>query len=76
MSKKQFVELYLSAMLKAATGRRVYLSYANFDLAHEEIVRIEDKRDNGAAICEIPVSKLGLLEIAVAVIEKVRGMQK
>lgn len=74
MSKKRFVEFYLTAMLKAATNSRVRLTYAYFDLAHKEIVQIEYERNNEVTSYEISVSEMDLLEIATMVIEKVRGI--
>ena len=42
MSKKRFVEFYLSAMLKAATnGRVTRVAYLYYDLTHTEVVRVE-----------------------------------
>lgn len=76
MSKKRFVEFYLTAMLKAATDGRVRLSYAYFDLAHKEIVQIEYGCNNEVASYEVPVTELGLLEIATVIIDKIRGMQE
>lgn len=76
MSKKRFVEFYLLAMLKAATGSKAKLAYIYYDLTREEIVRLGYECGSGGAVYEIPVTKLDLLEIAVAVIEKVQGIQK
>ena len=49
MSKKRFVEFYLSAMMKAATGGQVQrVAYLYYDLQHVEVVRIEYEPHMGA----------------------------
>lgn len=48
MSKKRFVEFYLSAMMKAATGGQVQrVAYLYYDLQHVEVVRIEYEHAHG-----------------------------
>lgn len=71
MSKKRFVEFYLAAMMKAATGGRVLrLAYtytpATKDMAEQEIVTVTF--DTG---CVLPVGVNGkdLLQIASTVLE-------
>ena len=67
MSKKRFVEFYLSAMLKAATnGRVTRVAYLYYDLTHTEVVRVEYEHDHGGGVNELPVTGLSLLERAQA----------
>lgn len=74
MSKKRFVEFYLSAMLKAATnGRVTRVAYLYYDLTHLEVVRVEFEYDQGGGVYEFPVNGLSLLGIAAAVIDRVKG---
>lgn len=74
MSKKRFVEFYLSAMLKAATnGRVTRVAYLYYDLTHAEVVRVEHEYDQGGGVYELPVTGLSLLEIAAAVIDRLKG---
>ncbi len=76
MSKKRFVEFYLAAMMKAATGGKVIrLTYAYFDLAHLEIVRLEYETSTGSGVREIPVNDKDPLEIAAEVIDQIRRAQ-
>ena len=73
MSKKRFVEFYLAAMMKAASGRRVTrLAYTYFDLAHAEIVRVDYETSTGGGAVEFPVNDMGLLEIAAETINQTR----
>ena len=75
MSKKRFVEFYLSAMMKAATGGRVQrVAYLYYDLQRVEVVRIEYEHAYGGGVREIPVTDLNLLGIAGAVIDSVKGV--
>ena len=68
MSKKRFVEFYLAAMMKAASGGRVTrLAYTYFDLAHAEIVRVDYETSTGGGAVEFPVNGMGLLEIAAEI---------
>ena len=70
MSKKRFVEFYLAAMIKAASGGQVTrLAYTYFDLAHSEIVRVDYETDTGGGI-EFPVNGMSLLEIAAEAIKQ------
>lgn len=74
MSKKRFVEFYLSAMLKAATsGRVTRVAYLYYDLTHTEVVRVEYEHDHGGGVNELPVTGLSLLGIAAAVIDRLKG---
>ena len=71
MSKKRFVEFYLAAMIKAASGGQVTrLAYTYFDLAHSEIVRVDYEPDTGGGAVEFPVNDMGLLEIAAETIKQ------
>jgi len=73
MSKKRFVEFYLAAMIKAASGGQVTrLAYTYFDLAHSEIVRVDYETSTGGGAVEFPVNDLGLLEIAAETIDQTR----
>ena len=73
MSKKRFVEFYLAAMMKAASGGRVTrLAYTYFDLVHSEIVRVDYETSTGGGAVEFPVNDLGLLEIAAETIDQTR----
>lgn len=71
MSKKRFVEFYLTAMLKAATGGRVRAYYIYYDMTHQEIMKLEYEHDHGGGLVEVPVTNLNLVEIAAAATEKV-----
>ena len=74
MSKKRFVEFYLKALLKAATGGRVtQVSYLYFDIKHTEVVRVEFDHNYGGGVNELPVTGLSLLGIAAAVINDAKG---
>lgn len=75
MSKKRFVEVYLSAMLKAATnGRVTRVAYLYYDLTHTEVVRVEYEHDRGGGgVNELPVTGLSRLGIAAAVIDRLKG---
>ena len=71
MSKKRFVEFYLAAMIKAASGGQVTrLAYTYFDLAHSEIVRVDYETYTGGGAVEFPVNDMGLLEIAAETIKQ------
>lgn len=73
MSKKRFVEFYLAAMMKAASGGRVTrLAYTYFDLAHAEIVQVDYETSTGGGAVEFPVNDMGLLEIAAETINQTR----
>lgn len=75
MSKKRFVEFYLSAMMKAATGGRVCrVAYLYYDPKRTEVVRVEYEHAHGGGVREIPVTDLNLLGIAGAVIESLKGV--
>lgn len=64
MSKKRFIEFYLSAMMKAATVGYIHrLGYIYYDVAHKEAVKVY--REDGPV--EIDVTGLELMEIAKAV---------
>lgn len=64
MSKKRFVEFYLAAMMKAASGGRVIrLVYIYYDMTRKEAVKVY--REDGPV--EIDVTGLELMEIAKAV---------
>lgn len=71
MSKKRFVEFYLTAMLKAATGGRIRAYYIYYDMTHQEIMKLEHEHDHGGGLVEVPITGLGLVQIAAAAIEKV-----
>lgn len=65
MTKKRFVEFYLTAMMRAATGGRVIrLGYLYYDMTRKEAVKVY--REDGPL--EIDVTGLGLVEIAKAVL--------
>lgn len=72
MSKKRFVEFYLTAMLKAATGGRVRAYYIYYDMTHQEIMKLEHEHDHGGGLVEVPITGLGLVQIAAVATEKVR----
>ncbi|MDE6935673.1 MAG: hypothetical protein K2P26_08690 [Oscillospiraceae bacterium] len=73
MSKKRFVEFYLAAMMKAASGGQVTrLAYTYFDLAHSEIVRVDYETSTGGGAVEFPVNDMGLLKIAAETINQTR----
>lgn len=65
MSKKRFVEFYLTAMIRAAIGGQVIrLGYLYYDMTRKEAVKVY--REDGTL--EIDVTGLGLVEIAKAVL--------
>lgn len=65
MTKKRFVEFYLTAMIRAATGDRIIrLSYLYYDKTRKEAVKIY--REDGPL--EIDVTGLELVGIAEAVL--------
>lgn len=67
MSKKRFVEFYLSTMMKAATAGYVHrLGYIYYDMTRKEAVKVY--REDGPV--EIDVTGLELVGIAKAVIEQ------
>lgn len=72
MSKKRFVEFYLTAMLKAATDSRVRAYYIYYDLTRQEIMKLEHEHARGGNLVEVPVTGLSLVEIAAAAIETVK----
>ena len=75
MSKQRFMEFYLKALLRAVTGDPdLQASYAYYDLAHTEIMRIAWRGDHGGGVREIPVTGCSLLEITEKAIEQVKGM--
>ena len=66
MTKKRFVEFYLSAMMRAATAGYVHrLGYIYYDMTRKEVVKVY--REDGPV--EIDVTGKDLPEIAKAVIE-------
>ncbi len=74
MSKKRFVEFYLSAMLKAATNSRITrVTYLYYDLTHTEAVRVEFEDDYGGGVKEVEVTGLSRLGTAAEVIGQVKG---
>lgn len=69
MSKKRFVEFYLSTMMKAATAGYIHLlGYLYYDTTRKEAVKVY--REDGPL--EIDVTGLGLVEIAAQVINAAR----
>ena len=65
MSKKRFVEFYLSAMMKAAAeGRIIRLSYLYCDMTRKEAVKVY--REDGPV--ELDVTGKDLAEISKAVL--------
>lgn len=65
MTKKRFVEFYLSAMIKAAAAGYVHrLGYLYYDMTHKEAVKVY--REDGPL--EIDVTGLKLVGIAKAVL--------
>ena len=75
MNHKRFVEFYLSAMMKAATGGRVTrVAYLYYGHTHTEAVRVVFEHDHGGGMKELPVTGLSLLEIAATVIDSVKGL--
>lgn len=71
MSKKRFVEFYLTVMLKAATGGKVRAYYIYYDMTRQEIMKLEYEHDHGGGLIEVPITGMGLVQIAAAAIEKV-----
>lgn len=66
MTKKRFVEFYLSAMMKAATADYVHrLGYLYYDMTRKEAVKVYS--ENGPL--EIDVTSKDLVGIAKAVLE-------
>ena len=73
MSKKRFVEFYLSAMLKAATnGRVTRAAYLYYDMTRMEVVRVEYENDYGGGVKEVEVTGLSRLGTAAEVIGRVK----
>lgn len=65
MTKKRFVEFYLTAMIRAATGGQVIrLGYLYYDMTYKEAVKVY--REDGPL--EIDVTGKDLVEIAKAVV--------
>ena len=73
MTKKRFVEFYLSAMMKAATAGYVHrLGYSYYDVTHKEAVKVY--REDGPV--EIDVTGLDLVGIAGRVIDTARERER
>ena len=72
MSKKCFVEFYLTAVLKAATNDRVRAYYIYHDPTRQEVMKLERKHAHGGGLVEVPITGLGLMQIAAVALDKVR----